>query len=82
MIQPSGLGSLTGPCQVGICLARRVRAPSARGKVHVTLSVFSSSIGTRHSKWSPVNSAFGHKHTRPTVHNGSFSLMPSVTAGR
>src|SRR6185369_3450794 len=39
------------------------------------LSVFSSSTGTRNSMWLPVNSAFGHRQTRPIVHSASHSVV-------
>src|SRR2546422_10448575 len=71
-------GSLIGPCQEGMgpC-SYGSHSLGTRSKAQVTLKVFSSSIGTRHSKWLPVNNAFGHKQTRPIVHSGSDSFMPS-----
>src|SRR2546422_914711 len=46
---------------------------------HVTESRFSSSTGTRHSKCSPRKNPLGQRHTRPTVHSGSLSLVFSRT---
>src|SRR6476646_3016222 len=71
-------GSLIGPCHEGIGPCSYGSRPfGTRSNAQVTLNVFSSSIGTRHSKWLPVNNALGHKHTRPMVQSGSDSFIPS-----
>src|SRR5713226_834295 len=56
----SGAGILDCPIPRwnGSLLIGGSRSLGTRSKAHVTLSVFWSSIGTRHSKWLPVNNAF------------------------
>ena len=50
-----------------------------RSKNQPTLSVAVSSMGTRHSKWPPVNRQFGQRQVRPTVHSSLSSDWPSST---
>src|SRR3989442_6857251 len=50
-----------------------------RSKNQPTLSMLESSMGTRHSKWPPVNRQFGQRQQRPTVHSSSCSDWPSRT---
>ena len=44
-----------------------------RSKNQPTLRVFASSMGTRHSKWPPVNRQFGQRQVRPTDHSSLVS---------
>src|SRR6185312_12293771 len=48
-------------------------------KCHTTESVFSSSIGTRHSKCRSGPKQFGHKQIRPVTQRGCDSGIPSTS---
>ena len=69
-------GSATGAVQHGIRSCSNGSSPGSGSMNQPTLSVFSSSIGTRHSKW-PVYRQLGHRHTRPVVQSGSSSVVSS-----
>src|SRR5581483_423262 len=78
VIQRPVRGSLIGLYQWGIfSCSNGSCSRGTRLKNQPTLSVLWSSIGTRHSKCEPVNSAFGHRHTRPIVHSSSVPAWPS-----
>ena len=70
-----------GECQYGMRSCSNGCSPGIGSMNHPTLSVCSSSTGTRHSKWPAAYSAFGHRHTRPTFHS-SFSSSVSVLMRR
>ena len=53
----------------------RARPAGTRVYFQVMLSVWWSSMGTRHSKCSPKKKPLGHRHTRPTVQAWLFSSL-------
>ena len=71
-------GSVIGPCQYGIWACSNGASPGTASLNHATCSVRASSIGTRHSNF-PVYKQFGQRHTRPTVHSSSSSVVSSRT---
>ena len=72
--------SVTAPCQYGMrSCAKGSISLGTRSKNQPTLSVAVSSMGTRHSKWPPVNRQFGQRQVRPTVHSSLSSDWPSST---
>ncbi|MNE35864.1 hypothetical protein D3C80_1296510 [compost metagenome] len=72
--------SLIGPYQWGtFSCSYGSLSCGTREKDQQTLSVFSSSIGTRHSKWSPRKTPLGHRQTRPTFHRSCSSSVSSRT---
>src|SRR3954471_11169214 len=78
VIQRPVCSSRIGPYQYGILSCWNGSISSGtRSKNQPTLNVVSSSTGTRHSKWPPVNRQFGHRQQRPTVQSSSFSDWPS-----
>jgi hypothetical protein len=74
VIQRPVSGSLIGLTQQGMrACSNGSISFGTRSKNQPTLSVFASSMGTRHSKWPPVNKQFGHRQVRPTLHSWSDS---------
>ena len=71
-------GSVMGPRQYGMRACSNGAWPGTGSLNHATCSVRSSSIGTRHSNF-PVYRQFGHRHTRPTAHRSSSSVVSSRT---